>query len=118
MQILYGVSGERRLPELELSWLPGYEKSAPVRTGNAASNQFQLDVYGEIASSMYHAQCAGIAAERPAWDLLISLMDFLEKRMEELKADQDRDPEHRRLNKELISEYEQTKDKIIERLGP
>src|SRR5207302_2134332 len=79
MQILYGVSGERRLPELELSWLPGYEKSAPVRTGNAASNQFQLDVYGEIASSMYHAQCAGIAAERPAWDLLISLMDFLEK---------------------------------------
>ena len=46
------------------------------------------------------------------------VMDFLEKRMEELKADQDRDPEHRRLNKELISEYEQTKDKIIERLGP
>src|SRR6266404_1781290 len=79
MQILYGVSGERRLPELELSWLPGYEKSAPVRTGNAASNQFQLDVYGEIASSMYHAQSAGIAAERPAWDLLVSLMDFLEE---------------------------------------
>jgi len=45
-------------------------------------------------------------------------MDFLDKSMEELKADQDRDPEHRRLNKELISEYEQTKDKIIERLGP
>src|SRR5205807_236662 len=77
MQILYGVSGERRLPELELSWLPGYEKSAPVRTGNAASNQFQLDVYGEIASSMYHAQSAGIAAERPAWDLLVPLMGFL-----------------------------------------
>jgi len=46
------------------------------------------------------------------------VMDFLDKSMEELKADQDRDPEHRRLNKELISEYEQTKDKIIERLGP
>jgi GH15 family glucan-1,4-alpha-glucosidase len=83
MQIMYGVHGERRLPEFDVTWLSGYENSKPVRVGNAASEQFQLDVYGEIVSSMYHSQRAGIAAERPAWDLLISLMDFLEKHWQE-----------------------------------
>ncbi len=65
IQIMYGIAGERYLPELEIFWLPGYEGSRPVRIGNAASEQFQLDVYGEIADAMYHAAKAGIAsAER------------------------------------------------------
>ena len=55
MQIMYGVRGERRLEEFELDWLSGYENSRPVRIGNAASKQFQLDVYGEVLDSMYRA---------------------------------------------------------------
>ena len=60
LQIMYGVAGERRLEELELPWLPGYEGSAPVRVGNAAFAQFQLDVYGELIDAMHQARCAGI----------------------------------------------------------
>ncbi|HEX4629911.1 MAG TPA: glycoside hydrolase family 15 protein, partial [Chthoniobacterales bacterium] len=60
MQIMYGVHGERRLDEQEVPWLPGYEGSKPVRIGNAASNQFQLDVYGEVLASMYAAHRAGL----------------------------------------------------------
>ena len=67
MQILYGMHGERRLPEFEIEWLAGYENSRPVRVGNAASTQFQLDVYGEVMSSMYHAQQAGIKIEETDW---------------------------------------------------
>jgi GH15 family glucan-1,4-alpha-glucosidase len=78
MQILYGVNGERRLEEYEVPWLPGYEKSAPVRIGNAASKQFQLDVYGEVVSSMYHAHRAGIEMDKTAWALQVSLLKFLE----------------------------------------
>ena len=55
LQIMYGIAGERRLPELELDWLPGYENSKPVRIGNGASTQFQLDVYGEVMDALYHA---------------------------------------------------------------
>jgi len=55
MQIMYGVSGERRLTEVEIPWLSGYEKSVPVRIGNAASTQFQLDVYGEVLATMFEA---------------------------------------------------------------
>ena len=55
MQIMYGVRGERQLEEFELPWLEGYENSSPVRVGNAASNQFQLDVYGEVVDAMYQA---------------------------------------------------------------
>src|SRR5204863_8777656 len=58
MQIMYGVRGERRLDEYELSWLSGYKGSRPVRVGNAASKQFQLDVYGELVDAMYHAHRA------------------------------------------------------------
>ena len=61
---MYGLAGERRLPELELRWLPGYEGSRPVRIGNAASNQFQLDVYGEVIDALYHARSAGSGAAR------------------------------------------------------
>ncbi len=78
MQILYGVNGERRLDEYEIKWLKGYENSAPVRIGNAASNQFQLDVYGEIVSSMYHAHKAGIEMDKTGWSLQIALLNFLE----------------------------------------
>jgi GH15 family glucan-1,4-alpha-glucosidase len=78
MQILYGVNGERRLDEFEVPWLKGYENSAPVRIGNAASKQFQIDVYGEVVSSMYHAHRAGIEMDKTAWALQISLLQFLE----------------------------------------
>ena len=59
--------GERRLPELELDWLPGYEGSRPVRIGNAAVNQLQLDVYGEVMDSLYLAARAGIEPDDRAW---------------------------------------------------
>ena len=78
MQILYGTRGERRLPEFEIEWLAGYENSRPVRIGNAASTQFQLDVYGEVMSSLYHAQQAGIEIEETDWAMQKALMKFLE----------------------------------------
>jgi GH15 family glucan-1,4-alpha-glucosidase len=83
MQILYGMHGERRLPEFEIEWLAGYENSRPVRVGNAASKQFQLDVYGEVMSSMYHAQQAGIKIEEPDWAMQRALMKFLESHWQE-----------------------------------
>ena len=83
MQILYGMHGERRLPEFEIEWLAGYENSRPVRVGNAASKQFQLDVYGEVMSSMYHAQQAGIKIEETDWALQRALMKFLESHWQE-----------------------------------
>jgi GH15 family glucan-1,4-alpha-glucosidase len=78
MQILYGVAGERRVSEQELSWLPGYERSGPVRTGNAAVNQFQLDVYGEVMDALHLARRSGIQTDEVAWDFQLALMDFLE----------------------------------------
>ncbi|MFI6420430.1 glycoside hydrolase family 15 protein [Streptomyces sp. NPDC050842] len=78
LQIMYGPGGERRLPETTLPWLRGYADSAPVRTGNAAVEQFQLDVYGEVMDSLYRAREAGIPAERHAWNLQLSLLGFLE----------------------------------------
>ena len=82
MQIMYGVCGERRLTEFELPWLSGYENSHPVRVGNAASNQFQLDVYGEVLDSMYHADQAGIKSSEADWRLLVTLTNFLETKWE------------------------------------
>jgi GH15 family glucan-1,4-alpha-glucosidase len=78
MQILYGVAGERRISEQELPWLPGYEGSAPVRTGNAAVNQFQLDVYGEVMDALHLARRSGMQTDEAAWDFQLALMDFLE----------------------------------------
>ncbi len=78
LQPLYGPAGERRLPEAEVPWLPGYEGSAPVRTGNAASGQLQLDVYGELMDSMHTARRMGIHPDDAAWRLESALMDFLE----------------------------------------
>lgn len=78
LQIMYGPAGERRLPELELPWLPGYEGSQPVRTGNKAVNQFQLDVYGEIMDAMHQTRRSGIDSDDNSWRLQRALMDFLE----------------------------------------
>jgi GH15 family glucan-1,4-alpha-glucosidase len=78
MQIMYGVRGERRLDEYEIPWLSGYENSKPVRIGNAASNQFQLDVYGEVLDAMYQSHQAGIENREMDWRLQVELMRFLE----------------------------------------
>jgi GH15 family glucan-1,4-alpha-glucosidase len=77
LQVLYGVGGERRLPELELDWLPGYESSAPVRVGNAASLQFQLDVFGELMEAVHQARTHGIAAAGAIWDLQRAIVEFV-----------------------------------------
>jgi GH15 family glucan-1,4-alpha-glucosidase len=78
LQIMYALDGTRRLPETELGWLRGYEGSAPVRTGNAASDQLQLDVWGETLDGLALARESGIAADDDAWDLQVALMEHLE----------------------------------------
>ncbi len=78
LQILYGISGERRLPESEIGWLSGYEGAAPVRVGNAAATQYQLDVYGEVMDALHLARGAGLAHEGHAWQVQKVLLDFLE----------------------------------------
>jgi GH15 family glucan-1,4-alpha-glucosidase len=78
LQIMYGAGGERRLPELELGWLAGYEGSTPVRIGNAASDQLQLDVYGEVMDCLHQARRAGLDDDPLAWSLQVSLMEFVE----------------------------------------
>ncbi len=77
MQTMYGPAGERRLPEWEADWLPGYEGSRPVRIGNAAVNQFQLDVYGEVMDALHQARRAGIDSDGPSWAFQCELMRFL-----------------------------------------
>jgi GH15 family glucan-1,4-alpha-glucosidase len=80
MQILYGVGGERRLVEMVLDWLPGYEGSRPVRIGNAASGQFQLDVYGEVMDMFLHSHaCLGNRLPPDAWDLARTLVEHVRK---------------------------------------
>ncbi|HZQ61089.1 MAG TPA: glycoside hydrolase family 15 protein [Casimicrobiaceae bacterium] len=78
LQIMYGPAGERRLTELELPWLPGYEASRPVRIGNAAVNQVQLDVFGEMLDAMCAALRAGVPPDPAAWALERKLVKFLE----------------------------------------
>jgi GH15 family glucan-1,4-alpha-glucosidase len=78
LQIMYGVGGERRLDERELEWLPGFLDSAPVRVGNAASTQLQLDVYGEVLDAAYQTQVAGVEADAFAWSLWRKLLEWLE----------------------------------------
>ncbi|MGB9278582.1 MAG: glycoside hydrolase family 15 protein [Pseudonocardiaceae bacterium] len=78
LQIMYGVDGTRRLPELELPWLSGYEKSLPVRTGNAAAGQLQLDVWGEVLDVLHLAREASIGAQDSAWQLQVALLTYLE----------------------------------------
>lgn len=79
LQIMYGVAGERRLTEFNLPWLPGYEGAAPVRVGNAAATQVQLDVYGEVMGALYLGRRSGLAVEEASWDLECALIAHLEK---------------------------------------
>jgi GH15 family glucan-1,4-alpha-glucosidase len=79
LQIMYGPSGERRLDEWEADWLPGYENSVPVRIGNAASDQYQLDVYGEVMSALYSSALAEGSQSRASWGLQRQLVEFLEQ---------------------------------------
>jgi GH15 family glucan-1,4-alpha-glucosidase len=83
MQIMYGPAGEKRLPEYEVGWLPGYEGATPVRIGNAASCQFQLDVYGELCDTLHVARREGLRADASGWDFQRALMDFLEGHWDE-----------------------------------
>ncbi len=79
LQIMYGIAGERRLDERELPWLPGYEGSCPVRIGNGAHGQLQLDVFGEVMDALHHARRGGLAGNDAAWALQRALLDHLEK---------------------------------------
>jgi GH15 family glucan-1,4-alpha-glucosidase len=78
MNLMYGLAGERRLPEMELRWLPGYEGSAPVRIGNAAWEQFQLDVYGELMDALHLARRGGLTPDENGWRVERALTDHLE----------------------------------------
>ncbi|WP_053654937.1 glycoside hydrolase family 15 protein [Streptomyces sp. MMG1121] len=78
LQIMYGVAGERRLPEWELPWLPGFAGSAPVRVGNGAVDQLQLDVYGEVMDSLWLARDSGLSAKPHMWAFQRALMEFLQ----------------------------------------
>lgn len=78
LQIMYGITGERRLTELELDWLPGYENSAPVRIGNAAYDQRQLDVYGELMDALHVGRRMGLPESPEAWRIQCAIMHFLE----------------------------------------
>jgi GH15 family glucan-1,4-alpha-glucosidase len=78
LQIMYGVAGERQLLEWEVPWLPGYEGASPVRIGNAAHGQVQLDVYGEVMDAMHHAHEGGLDASDESWRLQRALVNHLE----------------------------------------
>jgi GH15 family glucan-1,4-alpha-glucosidase len=78
LQIMYGVAGERRLTEYVADWLPGYD-GQPVRIGNAAAQQFQLDVYGEVMDALHQGRRSGLKRDDPSWALQVKLMDFVEE---------------------------------------
>ncbi len=78
LQILYSVTGQRRLDEYELGWLPGYGGAVPVRVGNAATKQFQLDVFGEVMDTLHLARASDLEPEPAAWRIQVALLRFLE----------------------------------------
>jgi GH15 family glucan-1,4-alpha-glucosidase len=82
-QMIYGVAGERLLPEWEVGWLPGYGGSKPVRVGNAAHTQFQLDVYGEVMDALHCARRHGLAADENAWRVQRELVKYVESAWKE-----------------------------------
>jgi GH15 family glucan-1,4-alpha-glucosidase len=86
LQIMYGISGERRLDEHELDWLPGYENARPVRVGNAAVHQLQLDVYGEVLDALHQTRRAGLSSDGDSWNIEVELLEFLESAW--IRADQ------------------------------
>jgi len=79
VQIMYGIAGERRLTEWKVPWLPGYERSTPVRIGNAASGQLQLDVFGEVMDALHQARRSGLAASESGWALQQAFLAHLER---------------------------------------
>lgn len=79
IQIMYGIRGERRLTEWEVPWLPGFQDSKPVRIGNAAHNQLQLDIFGEVMDALHQAREGGLGANEAGWDLERALLVHLEK---------------------------------------
>ncbi|MGW6901875.1 glycoside hydrolase family 15 protein [Streptomyces sp. NBC_01727] len=83
LQIMYGIAGERELGEAELDWLPGYENSGPVRVGNGAANQLQLDVYGEITEALHLAHMTGLTRNDYAMGLQLKLIEYLENHWDE-----------------------------------
>ncbi|MEE1807636.1 glycoside hydrolase family 15 protein [Streptomyces sp. BE133] len=83
LQIMYGIAGERELGEAELDWLPGYENSAPVRVGNGAAGQLQLDVYGEVTEALHLAHMTGLTRNDYATGLQLKLIEYLEKHWDE-----------------------------------
>jgi GH15 family glucan-1,4-alpha-glucosidase len=83
LQIMYSITGKRRLTELELDWLPGYEGSRPVHIGNAASSQFQLDVYGEVLDMLHTSRRVGLPEDEAAWRFEKALLRFLAKAWKE-----------------------------------
>ncbi|MFG3255681.1 glycoside hydrolase family 15 protein [Streptomyces sp. NPDC048172] len=83
LQIMYGVAGERELAESELPWLPGYENSRPVRIGNGAAGQLQLDVYGEVVDALYLGQTSGLSSDDDGHVLQMKLMNYLESSWQE-----------------------------------
>jgi GH15 family glucan-1,4-alpha-glucosidase len=78
LQIMYGIAGERRMPEWEVPWLPGYENSAPVRIGNGAVNQLQLDVYGEVMNALHLARVGGLQSDDTVWSIQGAMLDHLD----------------------------------------
>jgi GH15 family glucan-1,4-alpha-glucosidase len=79
IQIMYGLAGERRLSERQADWLPGYQGARPVRIGNAAHGQLQLDVYGEVADAVHQARMGGLATPPDSWALQTALTEHLEQ---------------------------------------
>jgi GH15 family glucan-1,4-alpha-glucosidase len=79
LQIMYGLSRERQLTEWEVPWLPGYQNAAPVRIGNAASTQLQLDVYGELIDTIYHARKDALSPVEAAWAQQQTVVEHLEQ---------------------------------------
>jgi GH15 family glucan-1,4-alpha-glucosidase len=78
LQIMYGVAGERRLAEYEIDWLAGFADSPPVRVGNGAHDQLQIDVFGEVMDAMHHARLSGIEPDPVAWQIQRHMLDWLE----------------------------------------
>jgi len=79
LQIMYGLAGERRLSEYEVPWLPGYEQSTPVRIGNAAHGQLQLDVYGEVVDTLFQGKRGGLETRPADWAFLRAILEHLEQ---------------------------------------
>lgn len=78
LQIMYGVAGERNLREWEAGWLPGYQGARPVRIGNAASGQLQVDIYGEVMDALHQARAGGLDVPATAWELQVNMLQHLE----------------------------------------